>query len=222
MIVPASTALKMTTPLIACHDCDLVQYEVPLPDDGSALCARCGALLYRNSRFGRSHTLALCIAAAILFVLANLSPIIGIESAGSRHETTLFGAVQTLWRDDMGFVAGLVFVTILLVPALELTLLIWLHLTFRLVPGLALAAESSLAAPALRLIVAMQPWRMVEVFMLGLLVSVVKLSHVAHIVPGIALWCFAALLPLFALLNSTFNPRALWSAMPIKNAHAST
>jgi paraquat-inducible protein A len=198
-----------TNPLIACHDCDLVQYEVPLPAGESANCARCGALLYRSSRHGKTHTLALCFGAAILFAIANLYPIIGIESQGNRHASTLFGAVQTLWREDMELMAGLVFFTILLVPALELTLLIWLHLSKRL--------GSGLAPLALRLIVAMQPWRMVEVFMLGLLVSVVKLSHLAHIVPGVALWCFAALLPLFALLNSTFNPRELWAAMPLKN-----
>lgn len=198
-----------TSPLIACHDCDLVQYEVPLPAGESASCARCGALLYRSSRFGKSHTLALCFTAAILFIIANIYPIIGIESQGNRHQSTLFGAVQTLWQDNMELMAGLVFVTILLVPALELALMIWLNLTKHITSGL--------APLALRLIVAMQPWRMVEVFMLGLLVSVVKLSHLANIVPGVALWCFAALLPLFALLNSTFNPRDLWAAMPLKN-----
>lgn len=197
-----------TAPLIACHDCDLVQYEISLPAGESATCARCGEVLYRSSRFGKSHTLALCITAAILFIIANLYPIIGIESQGNRHHSTLFGAVQTLWQDDMELMAGLVFVTILLVPALELLLMLWLHLTKHLTSGL--------APLALRLIVLMQPWRMVEVFMLGLLVSVVKLSHLAHIVPGVALWCFAALLPLFALLNSTFNPRELWAAMPLK------
>ena len=197
-----------TTPIIACHDCDLVQHEVPLAPGTAAKCARCGAVLYRSSRFGRTHSLALSLTAAILFIIANLYPIIGIESQGNRHESTLFGAVQTLWQDDVGLIAGLVFVTILLIPALELSLLIWLHLTTRI--------SSGLAPHALRLVVAMQPWRMVEVFMLGLLVSVVKLSHLAHIVPGVALWCFAALLPQFALLNSTFNPRELWAAMPLK------
>ena len=197
-----------TNPLIACRDCDLVQQEVPLAPGGVARCARCDAVLYRNSRFNKSHTLALSLTAAILFVIANLYPIIGIESQGNRHASTLFGAVRTLWQDGMGIIAGLVFVTILLVPALELSLLIWLHLTKHVTTGW--------AAHAVRLVVAMQPWRMVEVFMLGLLVSVVKLSHLAHIVPGIALWSFAALLPLFALLNSTFNPREFWADMPLK------
>lgn len=195
-------------PLIACHDCDLVQHEVPLAPGAVATCARCKAELYRNSRWGETHTLALSLTAAILFTIANLYPILGIESQGNRHESTLFGAVQSLWQEDMGLVAGLVFVTILLVPALELTLLIWLHLTSRL--------TNALAPQALRVVIALQPWRMVEVFMLGLLVSVVKLSNLAQIIPGVALWSFAALLPLFALLNSTFNPRTFWAAMPLK------
>ena len=192
----------MLAPLIACHDCDLLQHEVTPPVGGAASCPRCGAVHYRNTLNSRERSLALAITAAIVFIIANLYPIAGIESQDNRHASTLFGAVHTLWHDGSPLIAMLVFFTTMLVPALELALLIWLLGTKRPAPW------------GLRLVLALQPWRMIEVFMLGLLVSIVKLSHLATIQPGIALWSFAALMPLFAALSSNFNARDLWLAMP--------
>jgi paraquat-inducible protein A len=187
--------------LIACHDCDLLQRDVVPPPGGTAACPRCGAIHYRYHPYNRQRALALAIAAAILFLIANLFPIVGIEAQGNRNSTTLLGAVHTLWHEDMPLVAALVLVTTVLAPAFELVLVIWLLMVPRPAPL------------PLRLVLMMQPWRMVEVFMLGLLVSVVKLSHLASIEAGVALWAFAALLPLFALLTTTFNPRDLWASM---------
>lgn len=195
------------TPLIACHDCDLLQREVIPPRGAVAVCPRCGAEVARGARYTHQHALALCFATVIVFIIANLFPIIGIESQGNRNASTLLGAVHTLWHDKMPIVAGLVFVTTFLAPAVELALLIWLLSSTRPSPL------------GLRIVLATQPWRMIEVFMLGLLVSVVKLSHLATIVPGVALWCFAAMLPLFALITTNFNLRDLWDAIPVQGQH---
>jgi paraquat-inducible protein A len=192
--------------LIACHDCDLLQREPLLPPGGVAVCGRCGAVLYRNNPGNIERTLALTIAAAILFAISNAFPIVGIESQGNHNASTLFGAVLTLWDDHMELVAGLVFMTTMLVPALELVVMIFL---------LAAPRPSPLV---LRLVLAARPWAMVEVFMLGLLVSVQKLSHLATIVPGIALWSFGALMVLFAGLTATFNANDLWRTMPSAQA----
>lgn len=196
--------------LIACHDCDLLQREVLLPPGGVATCPRCGAVLYRNSPGGRQAALALTLAATILFAISNLFPIVGIESQGNRNATTLSGAVLTLWNDHSVPVAALVFFTTLLVPALQL-----LNLTL-------LLAVARPSAWLLRVTLAVRPWAMVEVFMLGLLVSVAKLSHLATIVPGVALWSFAALMVLFAALTAVFNPRELWRSMPVEEPHGCT
>jgi paraquat-inducible protein A len=194
--------------LIACHDCDLLQWETPLQPGGVALCGRCGAVLYRNNPGNVERALALTIAAAILFAISNFFPIVGIESQGNRIASTLFGAVLTLWDDHMELVAGLVFVTAILVPALELALMIFL-----------LAARSP-SPLVLRMLLAARPWAMIEVFMLGLLVSVQRLTHIATITPGVALWSFGALMVLFAGLTATFNVRDLWNLMPLGRSHA--
>ena len=193
--------------LIACHDCDLLQREIALPPGGVAACGRCGAVLYRRNRTSQEVTLALTITALIVFAIANVFPIVTIAAQGQYHGTTLWGAVVALWQDDMHLVALLVLLTTIVMPLLELVITTYL---------LAVPRPTPLA---LRLLTAISPWAMVEVFMLGLLVSVQKLSHLATIIPGTALWAFAALMLLFAAINSRFSIHSLWQQANFEVAH---
>ena len=76
--------------LIACEECDLLQHEVPLPQGGVARCRRCGAELYRSHPDALERTLALTIAAVVLFAMANVFPIVGLKLQGQVIQTTLF------------------------------------------------------------------------------------------------------------------------------------
>lgn len=201
--------MPSTANLIACHECDQLQREITLPPGGAATCCRCGALLYRNNAATLDRPLALLLAAALVFILANVFPIVGIEAQGNRNATTLFGAVLTLWSEEMPLVAGLVLFTTILAPAFELAITIFvLSLLYFDVPLRALPM-------LLRLVLALEPWSMIEVFMLGVLVSVVKLSHVASIVPGIALWAYAALMVLLAAAAAALNTHGLWARISL-------
>jgi len=172
--------------LIACHECDLLHHGTVIPLGGKACCCRCGALLYRCTRDSLDRTLAYMLGAAVLFVVANTFPIVGLEAQGTRTSTTLFGSVHALYDDGMRTVAMLCFVTAILMPALEVGAMLYILLPLRqrrvpkLLPGM------------FRLVQAVRPWSMVEIFMLGTLVSLAKLAHLAHVVPGLALWSFAA------------------------------
>ena len=197
----------MSQRLIACHECDLLQRAIDLAPGGEAVCPRCGAELYRNNPGGPSRTLALLVASAVLFLMANVFPIVSIDTQGLRRSASLLSAVETLWDEDMPLVAILVFVTTLLAPAFEIfTLIFILSAVLRgwRLPGL---------AHLLRLTVATRPWSMVEVLMLGVLVSVVKLSHLAHISPGIALWSYAGLIVLFAAAIASLDTHDLWERL---------
>jgi len=197
----------MSARLIACHECDLLQREAPLPSGGVARCGRCGAELYRSHPDSFERTLALTMGAILLFVIANAFPIVGLKLEGQVIQTTLFHTVRTLYDEDMKSVAALVFVTTMLMPALELFAMAYLLLPLKLgrVPqGFALV---------FRMLQAVRPWGMVEVLMLGVLVSLVKLAHLAVVVPGIALWSFGALMILFAAIAAVFDPRELWTRM---------
>ena len=195
----------MNAMLIACHECDLLQREAALPRGGVARCARCGAELYRSHPHSLERTMALTAGAIVLFAIANTFPIIGLKLQGQVIQTTLYNTVQTLHDQDMKSVAALVFVTTIAMPALQLLALSYLLLPLRLnrVPPY--------FAAVFRMLQSVRPWGMVEVFMLGVLVSLVKLAHLAGVVPGVALWSFGALMLVMAAISAVFDPRALWA-----------
>jgi len=195
----------MSAAVIACHECDLLQREVPLSPGRVARCKRCGAELYRSAHKSVDHTLAFALAAAVFFIVANSYPIVGLEMQGTRNDTNLLGAVQALWTQDMWHVATLVFVTTILVPAVELTVMI--HLLLALKHRRTPAGFTII----MRILQNVHPWGMVEVFMLGVLVALVKLTHFANVIPGLALWSFGVLTLLLAAAASSFDIRGVWS-----------
>lgn len=198
--------LILPADLIACHECDLLQTEPQLAPGETARCVRCGAFLARNPPDSLDRSLALTLTAAVLYLLANIHPLVGLEMQGRRVEVTLFEAVQILWKGGVEPVAALVFITALLFPMLELLMFLLV-----LVP-LRLGRVSPRLATFFRLVRSVQPWGMMEVFLLGMLVSLVKLSHLATVVLGTAFWATAALIVVLTLAARAFDTRLLWQA----------
>jgi paraquat-inducible protein A len=191
--------------IIACRECDALQREVALPPHGAARCVRCGAFLYRYTQDSLDHTLAYLLAAACFFVIANAFPLVGLETQGSSASTTLFGTVRALHDTGMTSVAVLVFMTAILIPGIEIAAMLYMLLPLkfgRVPPGLPVM---------FRLAQAIRPWGMVDVCMLGTLVTLVRLSQLATVRPGVALWALGALMLMFTAANAAFNPRALWA-----------
>jgi len=194
--------------LLACHECDLLQYARAVPAGGTEQCRRCGAILWRDSPHGIEKTLAFALAAAAAFLIANAFPIVSLNLQGNETATTLWGAVQTLWATDgMRTLAIVVAFTTIAVPGLEVAGMIYLLLP------LARGLTPRGGAVVLHALHAIAPWGMVSVFMLGTIVSLVKLSHLATLELGIGLWSFAALMLLMSAAASTFNPHAVWERM---------
>ena len=191
--------------LLACPECDLLQSDSAFPRPRKALCARCGAILYQRHDHGLERTAALTVAALVLFVVANAFPIVSLELQGERTDATLFGAVRVLWSQNMQLVAALVAVTAFAMPLLEMAALAWL--LFPLRHGRKAPYFGDVYA-ALQLA---QRFALVEVFVLGCLVSYVKLDHIAEVQAGVALWAFVALMLVMASIESNFDPRDLWS-----------
>lgn len=201
-------AVENDLALTACRDCDLLVREADGPETTrySALCPRCGAMLYRHSRHCLENTLALACACLVLLVVANAFPIVGLNIQGQRIDTTVFGAAVQLWREDMPAVAILVLVTTVVTPLLEMTGVIWLVLP------LLLGRRPPAFAQIFRALQATHPWAMVEVFILGILVALVKLSHLAEVLPGPAMLCFCALMLLLTTISAIIEPRDIWRA----------
>jgi len=192
------------TSLIACHECDLLHHTRSLPDGGVAQCIRCGAVLYRKKRDSLDRTLSLTIAGLILFVVANTCPFLALKSGATVHQTTLITGTKALYNQGMEVLALLVLFTSILAPLIHLVgmLYVLLPLKFNLLPRN--------LPMVFRLVQRLQPWGMLEVFMLGILVSVVKLAKMAKIVPGIALYAFLVLIFVMAASSASLDPHIVW------------
>lgn len=190
--------------LIACHECDLLQREIALPPGRVARCGRCGARLYRSAHKSVDHTLAFILAAAILLSVANAYPIVGLSIQGKQNATSLFSAVHDLWNQDMQPIALLVFLTTFLVPSVEIAVMIYLLLSLKM--GRIPAGFTMI----MRILQSVNPWGMVEVFILGVLVALVKLMHYGSVVPGLALWSFGVLTLMLTAAASSFDIRDVW------------
>ena len=191
--------------MLACHECDLLLREVDAPVGGAASCPRCGAVLYRNLGERFDWALAFLVGAAVVYVIANAFPIVVMEAGGNRTIATLFGTVLALHNTGSSPVAALVLFTAIVFPALIIGLMIYMLLPLRL------GRAPSNPAFAFRALRASQPWGMVEVFMLGILASIVKLAHLAQLVVGPALWAFGALIILIAASAYFFEPAEYWA-----------
>jgi paraquat-inducible protein A len=181
-----------------------LQHEVRLPPRGVALCPRCGTELYHHTPHGLDRTLAFALCGFMLYCLANFFPLIGLELQGSESTATLYGAVVALYEQKLGLLAVLVFFTTILVPGLELLCFLYLLLPLRF------GRRAFGFNQVFRLIQTLHPWGMIEVLMLGVLVSVVKLANFATVIPGIALWSSAGLMLMFSAVAQSFNPRDVW------------
>ncbi|CAG9270945.1 Paraquat-inducible protein A [Paraburkholderia unamae] len=191
--------------LLVCHDCDLMQRGASCPPGGVLRCLRCGAELERDLPESLARALAFALGALVLFMISNLYPIVGLAVNGNVVRTTLWHSVEILYLDGMWPIAALVFATTIFMPAMQIVCLLAL-----LVP-LATHRKPWPAPLLFRTMYAARPWGMTEVLILGLLVALVKLSHIATVVPGVALWSFGALMLVLAGASAAFDARQFWS-----------
>jgi len=164
-------------------------------------------VLRRRPRNGLEHTLALALSAALLFVAANSFPFLSFDMKGRITETTLISGVIDLWQQEKQEIAVLVLFTIVVAPLCQIALLLYVLLPLRWnrVPWH--------LPHAFRLLRHIQPWSMMEVFIIGILVAIVKLMGMASIVPGLALWSFVLLMLVLAGAVASFEPEAVWEQL---------
>jgi paraquat-inducible protein A len=195
--------MKEVPDAIVCEGCDAVYRRVRLRRREVSHCPRCSTELDRHPGDQSARVLPLTVACLILFAIANLFPIVEIELQGLSSETTLAGAVVALSAEGMSPVALLVLATTLLFPLLQLCILFYLLVPMRY------ERRPAGFGVLVNALVALRPWGMIEVFLLGVLVAIIKLSSLAQVIAGPALWAFVGLTVLLTAVLS-FNPRTFW------------
>lgn len=189
---------------MACHACDCLHRIVAVPARGKALCRRCGTLLYRPMPHSLDHTTALYLAALVLLVIANSFPFMALQMGDRIEQSRLMSAGLALIQVGMAEVGILVLLTSVVFPGLTIVGMLYLLLSLRL--GYVPRGK----VKVWRVVQTLLPWSMIGVFMLGLLVSVVKLQDLAVIVPGTAFVAFVGLLVVSSAALASFDPAVLW------------
>ncbi len=207
--VPASGGTGRQN-VVACHDCDLLN-RLPEGVDANLVCARCGAVLRKHRTNSIDRSLALTLAALILFIVSNSFPFLAMKSGGFIQETTLLTGIHELWKQELYGLSSLVLLTCVLVPLAQIAGLLYI-----LAPLRWDARPAPHAVRVFRLVQDVAPWGMMEVFMIGILVALVKLGKMATIIPGISVFSFGALIFVMAAAFSSLDPPLLWDRLDLR------
>jgi len=196
---------NLSADVVACPECDLLQRIPALPPGGTACCPRCGRKLATCKPGYLERTTALAVAAAIAFLLANLEPLMGLSVAGREASTTIAGGAWKMWEQGEKITALLIALFAVIAPALQIGFLLAILLAVRRPPA------PRWVGTLLRWMEIAGAWSMVEVMLLGILVSLVKIAALARVVPGVGIFAAGGLILLLAAMSSSFDPREAWS-----------
>lgn len=188
----------------ACIECDLIVSVAELRGGQRAACPRCGHVLSSLTPDGLTRSLAYAVAAGILLLMANASPFLSLEANGLEKVMTLPRSAQELYRDGHATLAVLVLGPIVGIPGLMLAMIVAL-----LVP-LRRRRSAPWLVPAGRFLFLLSPWSMVEVFVIGVLVSLVKIGAMATVVLGISFWAYIGFAVCFTAALSGLDRLEMW------------
>jgi len=192
------------TQIVACHECDLLHDRLPVPGGGVASCSRCGSMLYKSVPNSLNRSLALYLAALVCLALANTYPFLSLKLSGRMEENLLISGSVALWKAGMGELGLLVFLTSILFPAITIIGMLYILVPVRFnrrPPGMSMV---------FRFVKTTIPWSLLGVFMLGVLVSFVKLMDLATVIPGVSLFSFVALMVFSVAAYSNLDESLLW------------
>jgi len=193
--------------LRACHECDLIHEIPPLGVRATVRCTRCGAVLYRVRPNSIDRTLAWTFAGLILFGLAVSFPFLALKTDVVIHHTSLLTGVSKLYAQQESFLAFVVLLTCVLIPLLQMFCLLYVFIPLKL------NLRIRHARHFFRLFLHVKPWSMMEIYLLGILVAVVKLAKNATIVPGLAVLAFGLLVFSLIFAISSIDEHMVWNQL---------
>jgi paraquat-inducible protein A len=188
--------------LIVCHACGAVWRDA---HDGEA-CQRCDAILHRRQRYSIQRTWAFLIAACILYIPANLLPVMITDTLLDEQRDTIMSGIVYFWTSGEWGLAVVVFVASFLVPLFKLTALILMLLSAQNRSTWRLLQRARLY----RIIEFIGRWSMLDVFVVSLLAGLVQIHGFATITAGPGVAAFGAVVVLTMLASLSFDPRLAW------------
>ncbi|MCL6414503.1 paraquat-inducible protein A [Aestuariirhabdus sp. Z084] len=194
-------------PLTACHECDLLLQPAQKKLHQIVRCPRCGYKLYQHKPGSTHNTIALALAGVVFFIPANTLPIMSMELFGQTHIDTMLTGVTRLFDNGHWWISGLVLLCSVIFPLMRLVLALLV-----LIP-LQLGRSSRAQIEAFKLYHHLSSWSMLEVYMIGILVAIIKLANMAMISPGYGLICFTGLMLCTIGLSQTLDEHTTWDLL---------
>ena len=198
--------------LMSCHACHQLTRIPAGFTDGEAICPRCEAHIHLRKPNSLSRTWALLIAAYILYIPANLFPVMTVISFGKGEADTILSGVKELIDAGMLPIALLVFFASITVPVLKLLVLTFLLLSVHYKSQWRPRERTFLY----RITEVVGRWSMIDIFMISILIALVKLDAVATIEPGAGAISFASVVILTMFAAMSFDPRLIWDSIEEK------
>jgi len=195
-----------TSTIAACHGCGTIYMPRRLDTGQTAACAVCDSVVQSGPLRSFDLPLALGLAASVLFLLANSLTFLTFELEGREIVANLWQGAVALWAAGMWPLSVLVLLLATVIPGVRILLLIFV------LGSLARGRTGQIPRRAFKLAGRLQPWAMMEVYLLGVIVAYVKLSDMADIGLHAGVWSLALLIPVLALAESLIDPRAVWDA----------
>ena len=190
--------------LLVCHACQ--QVSRPVGDGRAGVCPRCGEALRRRKPESLARSWMFLVLAAILYVPANVLPVLDTTQLGVTTRNTILGGARSLWSDGDLLIAGVIFVASIIVPAAKI-----LGLASLLATSSAHSAWSPIARTRLyRVVDTIGRWSMVDIFVGAVLVKLVQFKTVGEVSAGPAALPFAAVVVLTMFAAMSFDPRLIW------------
>lgn len=192
-----------------CHYCDTLHVVEPIAEGSRASCVRCGATLFQNRPASLVRVTAFSLTALFLMVVVHTAPFVHMDAASMRTELTLPGAAKALIDEGsylVGFGVALFTIVTPMVLAGGLVYVCGPLMFGFSAPG---------AMFVTRWMSRSEPWNMIEVFLLGVLVSLLKLGHLAELHFGVGFWAFTALMFCMAAAVAAIDKRELWDRLEV-------
>ncbi len=194
--------------LMACSECDALYQAVAPEPETLIVCERCHHVIARPRRKAGMTVISLAFATLVLVVAATFLPFLSISVAGVENSASLIDTALAFSEGGLAFLALATVALIILIPTLRMLLILYV-----LVPIVFDRPPARRAKSAFRMSIALKPWSMAEIFVIGCAVALVKIVDLADVAFGPAFWMFSALVIIVTLQERLLCSWSVWNAL---------
>ena len=189
---------------MVCHECDLLIAVPALESGQKAYCPRCNYLLAAHRPHALTMVLAFGVSGLVFLLLSTAFPFLGFSASGQERTVTLLQSILILVTEDLPSLAAIVFASIILIPGAFLIGAVYVSSALKLnrsLPGTVMV---------LRWMLMLMPWSMAEIFLIGILVSFVKIVEIADVSLGLSFWSYVLFTVCITVVMLYLDKRQLW------------